>query len=58
MGAELLSKMLPAVEKMNWTSKTTITEIGLKSYEVALEHVDSYKGDARVFRSALDVLQG
>lgn len=58
MGAELLSKMLPAVEKMNWTSKTAITEIGLKSYEVALEHVDSYKGDARVFRSALDVLQG
>jgi tetratricopeptide (TPR) repeat protein len=58
MGAELLKKIIPAVEKMDWPSQPQIHEPGKRAYEIALDQVDSFKSDARVLAKALEILQG
>lgn len=58
MGADLLKKIIPAVEKMNWPSQPQIHERGKQAYEIALDHVDTFRNDPRVLAKALEILQG
>ncbi len=57
MGSELLEKMLPAIERIPWPNNPAISELGLRSYEIALDEVDGFRGDPAVYRSALMTLQ-
>lgn len=57
MGSELLSKMLPAVEKMSWPENPATSETGHKAYEIALDQADSFKGNPKDLLKALKILQ-
>lgn len=58
MGADLLQKIIPAIENMNWPSQPQIHDAGKRAYEIALDHVDSFRSDPRVLAKALEILQG
>lgn len=58
MGTDLLQKIIPAVDNMNWPSQPQINENGKRAYEIALDHVDSFRNDPRVLAKALEILQG
>jgi tetratricopeptide (TPR) repeat protein len=57
MGKELIAKLLPAVEKMQWPQGNTATEQGRQTFTVAVEKVDEYKGDPKTLMAALRTLQ-
>lgn len=57
MGADLLAKMAPAIERLPWPTAAAITDLGQRSYELALDEVDSFRGDPIVYRNALLTLQ-
>ena len=57
MGSELLEKMLPAIERIAWPTQTAINEVGQRSYEIALDEVDGFRGDPTTYRKALMTLQ-
>ena len=58
MGADLLQKIIPAINNMNWPSQPQINEKNKRAYEIALDHVDTFRNDPRVLAKALEILQG
>ena len=53
MGQQILAKLIPLLEKINWPATTAATEQGRQSYLVGLEKVDSYSGDPNQLTAAL-----
>ncbi len=57
MSAQLLEKLLPALEKMEWPQLSEATEQGRQAYMVGLERLDEYDGDVKLLSSALRAFQ-
>ncbi len=57
MGTQLLEKLLPALEKMEWPQLRDATEQGRQAYMVGLERLDEYDGDVKLLSSALRAFQ-
>lgn len=53
MGRELIEKMLPALEKMDWPTTAQATGLGRKSFDVGIEQLTSYQGDPNDLMKAL-----
>ena len=57
MGKQLLAKLLPSLEKAKWPQNERATDLGRRTYEVALDNINSYKDDPKVLAGALRTLQ-
>jgi tetratricopeptide (TPR) repeat protein len=57
MSAQLLEKLLPVLEKMDWPQLPEATEQGRQAYMVGLERLDEYDGDVKLLSSALRAFQ-
>ncbi|MEW5986251.1 MAG: tetratricopeptide repeat protein [Chloroflexota bacterium] len=57
MGQQLVEKLVPALEKMEWPAATGLTQAGRLNYGVGLERADDYKGDPKALAAALRVFQ-
>lgn len=57
MSAQLLEKLLPALEKMEWPQLPEATEQGRQAYMVGLERLDEFEGDVKLLSSALRAFQ-
>jgi len=53
MGQQIIAKLLPLLEKINWPVSEVATEQGRQSYLVGLEKVDTYSGDPNQLTAAL-----
>lgn len=53
MGQQLIAKLVPLLEKVNWPTDLAATEQGRRSYLVGLEKVDAYGGDPNQLTAAL-----
>lgn len=53
MGNELVEKMLPALEKMDWPTTAQATGLGRKSFDIGIEQLTSYQGDPNDLMKAL-----
>lgn len=53
MGQQLIAKLVPLLEKVNWPATAAATEQGRQSYLVGLEKVDAYSGDPNQLTAAL-----
>ena len=53
MGQQIIAKLLPMLEKINWPATEAATEQGRQSYLVGLEKVDTYSGDPSQLTAAL-----
>lgn len=53
MGQQIIAKLLPLLEKINWPAEETATEQGRQSFLVGLEKVDDYSGDPSQLTAAL-----
>lgn len=56
MGKQLLAKLLPSLEKASWPQNPRATDMGLRTYEISLDNVNTYKDDPKVLASALRTL--
>ncbi|MEM8859947.1 MAG: tetratricopeptide repeat protein [Chloroflexota bacterium] len=57
MGRELVKKLLPVLNKIEWTDNHTITQFGLQTYEMGMDWVDQYEGDSKVLQTAIKTFQ-
>jgi len=57
MGEQLLEKLLPLLEKMEWPQLPEATEQGRLAYTVGLERLDEYDGDSKLLSAALRTFQ-
>lgn len=57
MGQQLVEKLVPALEKMEWPAATGLSQAGRINYDVGLERADDYKGDPKALAAALRVFQ-
>jgi tetratricopeptide (TPR) repeat protein len=57
MGEQLIEKILPALEKMDWPQNPEVTEQGRQAYTVGLERLDEYDGDTKLLSAALRTFQ-
>lgn len=57
MGKEVLDKLLPALEKVDWPKNRAGTPLGMQVYETAIERIDAYHGDLKVLAGVLRLLQ-
>lgn len=58
MSKALLDKLIPQLQKMRWPQNPSLTELGTKTYEAALDKVDMYRGDdPKLLAEALRILQ-
>ncbi|MCA9961922.1 MAG: tetratricopeptide repeat protein [Anaerolineales bacterium] len=57
MGKQLLTKIIPTVDKVNWPQQPQATDLGRRTYEISIDNVDSFKEDPKVLASALRALQ-
>jgi tetratricopeptide (TPR) repeat protein len=57
MSEQLIEKLLPALEKMEWPQNPEATEQGRQAYLVGLERLDEYTGDTKLLLSALRTFQ-
>ncbi len=53
MGQQIIAKLLPLLEKINWPATEAATEQGRQSFLVGLEKVDAYSGDPNQLTAAL-----
>lgn len=53
MGKQLVGRILTTVKDIKWPETAVATARGKRAYDVALEKVDSYKGDPKDLASAL-----
>lgn len=53
MGHQLIAKLIPLLEKINWPATEAATEQGRQSFLVGLEKVDAYSGDPNQLTAAL-----
>ncbi|MEZ4593702.1 MAG: hypothetical protein R3D55_21545 [Chloroflexota bacterium] len=53
MGQQIIAKLIPLLEKINWPAETAATEQGRRSFLVGLEKVDGYSGDPNQLTAAL-----
>ena len=53
MGQQIIARLLPLLEKINWPADETATEQGRQSFLVGLEKVDDYSGDPNQLTAAL-----
>lgn len=53
MGQQLIAKLIPLLEKINWPATEAATEQGRQSYLVGLAKVDEYSGDPNQLTAAL-----
>ncbi|MBE2200013.1 MAG: tetratricopeptide repeat protein [Anaerolinea sp.] len=57
MGKQLLAKIIPTLDKVNWPQHPQTTDLGRRTYEISVDNVDSYKDDPKVLAAALRALQ-
>lgn len=57
MGKQLLAKIIPTLDKVNWPQDPQATDLGRRTYEISIDNVDSYKEDPKVLATALRALQ-
>jgi tetratricopeptide (TPR) repeat protein len=57
MGKKLLSQLLPALEKIKFSSMQILTPAGYTVFEVGRDRVDAYRGDPRTLADALRTFQ-
>ncbi|MCA9933238.1 MAG: hypothetical protein H6662_07445 [Ardenticatenaceae bacterium] len=57
MGKQLLAKLLPSLEKAKWPQNEQATDLGRRTYEIALDNVNTFKDDPKVLAAALRTLQ-
>jgi tetratricopeptide (TPR) repeat protein len=57
MGDQLIAKILPALEKMQWPQEPYATEQGRQTFLVGMETLESYTGDPKTLSSALRTFQ-
>lgn len=53
MGQQIIAKLLPLLDKVNWPNTPVATEQGRQSYLVGLEKVDASSGDPNQLTAAL-----
>ena len=53
MGQQIIARLLPLLEKINWPTTEAATEQGRQSFLVGLEKVDDYSGDPTQLTAAL-----
>lgn len=58
MGKQLVEKMIPSLNKMQWPASTELTPQGRQAYEVGRDKVDSYRlGEPKTLAAALRIFQ-
>ena len=57
MGRQLVSQLLPALEKLEWTGTEEATAAGHTVFQVALDQVDSFRDDPAILGAALRTLR-
>lgn len=57
MSEQLLEKLLPVLQKMEWSGSPEATEQGRLAYMVGLERLDEYDGDTKLLSAALRAFQ-
>ncbi|MCB0033724.1 MAG: tetratricopeptide repeat protein [Anaerolineales bacterium] len=57
MGSDLVAKLIPYIERMEWPSNQQINEVGIRAFDIALDEVDSYRNDPKPLQKALLSLQ-
>lgn len=53
MGEELVRRMAAGLEKMSWDGHPQRTPLGIQTYEMALDIINEFRGDVKVFDQAL-----
>ncbi|MCA9920331.1 MAG: hypothetical protein KC445_20385 [Anaerolineales bacterium] len=53
MGQQLIDRLIPLLDKVNWPATEEATEQGRRSFLVGLEKVDAYSGDPNQLTAAL-----
>lgn len=53
MGQQIIAKLIPLLNKINWPAEVTATEQGRQSFLVGLEKVDAYSGNPNQLTAAL-----
>ena len=53
MGQQIIAKLIPLLEKINWPASVDATEQGRRSFLVGLEKVDAYSGNPNQLTAAL-----
>lgn len=53
MGKDLINKLLPVLEKIQWKEGTAATPFGVQTYEMGMDWVDQYEGDVAVLQTAI-----
>lgn len=57
MGYELIQKILPSLEKMNWPDEPVASPHGHQTYEIGLDKLAEYQGNPKTLMDALRVFQ-
>ena len=57
MGKQIIEKLLPVLDKINWPSLQQATEKGRRIYMQGIDRIDDFKGDPKVLSSALRLYQ-
>ncbi|MCP4362450.1 MAG: hypothetical protein GY796_30965 [Chloroflexi bacterium] len=57
MGEQLIDKMLPILEQMDWSQNPEASEQGHQAYLVGLDRLDTYDGSTKVLSAALRTFQ-
>lgn len=58
MGKRLIEQILPSLVKASWPTTAQATALGRKTYEIGLDQVDAYRGDAKQIAAALRTFLG
>lgn len=57
MGKDLVNKLLPVLNKLDWPEGPAVTQFGLQTYEMGMDWVDQYEGDTKVLQTAIKTFQ-
>ncbi|KAA3658201.1 MAG: hypothetical protein DWQ04_25860 [Chloroflexi bacterium] len=57
MGKQIISKLLPHLNKINWPTMQAASEGGRRIYMQGIERIDDFKGDPKVLTAALRLFQ-
>lgn len=57
MGEQLIQKIVPALQKMQWPQDHALTERGRQTFIVGMEALETYAGDPKVLSGALRTFQ-
>ncbi|MEM7800960.1 MAG: hypothetical protein AAF633_17335 [Chloroflexota bacterium] len=57
MGKELVQRLLPVLDKMEWPESPAITQFGVETYQMGMDYVDQYDGSLKVLQTAIKTFQ-